>query len=653
MKTTYLFLIALLVFTSCKKHELGNILQRSSNEKVAGVTNPLSYCNDGNPVGGGSGYSSIINPAQADVVVSSSMSAANFKLLIESSANKIIYINPNVVIDLTGFTQTIKLPSNIVIASNRGSGGSLGALIKTNTACLYYGTCNLPTQVFLSDGNNIRITGIRLQGPFGDEGTESAGTLSRVAIWMIGHDGLEVDNCELSAWPESAIYIGSIGSGNQSNNNNNIHHNYIRSNKQKSLGYGVCVNNGYALIKANVFEANRHDIACSGYRNSNNTGYEASCNVILEGGTSHNFDVHGSNQDAGPNASTFFYIHHNYFIDLGMSRYDGVYENVVIRGIPDNQCRVENNLFKRDGPVSSIRQMYYYGNLLAFNNVYGYGLNGAPGSYLGWYLKPTWTKKGVNNFMNIQSSNDVLLSSIGDPNVIDYALGDYDGDGKTDIYKLQNGVLYVMPYEITNGLTQGWTQILTTEYSMSQFRFGHYNSDNKTDLIVRDGNDIYVSYGCNSGWVLLNTTSYPMSSIYSGDLTGDGIQDFFCAYSGSWMIVDNATPNSSWITIANRNENSNVLKLGWFDLNTTNNKIDVFLANGANFFSAYDGTQAWTQLTGSTYLPSTLYVYDFNSDGVSDVINAGRQVSLKGRDSWANSTLNNFPLSTFAYGDFN
>ena len=234
-------------------------------------------------------------------------------------------------------------------------------------------------------------------------------------------------------------------------------------------------------------------------------------------------------------------------------------------------------------------------------------------------------------------------------------MGDYDGDGKTDIYKIQNGALYVMPYEITNGLTQGWTKILTTEYLMNQLRFGHYNSDNKTDVIVKDGDNIYVSYGCHTSWTLLNSTIYPLSSIHSGDLTGDGIQDFFCAYGGLWMIIDNANPNSNWITIANRNENSNVLKLGWFDLNTTNNKIDVFLANGVNFLSAYDGTQGWwTHLTGSTYLPPSLYICDFNSDGVSDVVNSSlRQVSLKGRDTWANCTTNNFPLSTFPYGDFN
>ena len=42
---------------------------------------------------------------------------------------------------------------------------------------------------------------------------------------MKGHDGLEVDNCDIFNWPEAAIAIGRTGSGNQSDNNNKIHHN--------------------------------------------------------------------------------------------------------------------------------------------------------------------------------------------------------------------------------------------------------------------------------------------------------------------------------------------------------------------------------------------------------------------------------------------
>jgi len=663
MRNKLLLLLVLPIALSCKKHQINSLFDKNSDEiniKSLSV-HPLGYCNEGNPIGGGSGYTAMINSAQADIVISASMTPSSFKSLIESSANKTIYINPNVTIDLTNLTQPIYLPSNIVIASNRGVGGSLGALITTVNYCTYGGSCPFPVETFISNGNNIRFTGIRLKGPFDQEGV-AAPKRAKVAILMNGNDGLEVDNCEISAWPEAAIYIGSLGSGNQSNNNNFIHHNFIYSNRQKGLGYGVCVNNGFAYIQANIFQGNRHDISCSGSRNTNNTGYEASCNIVMQGGTDINFDVHGEDKDTKPNASTFFYIHHNYFMDVGTPETrasDGWVQNIGIRGVPDNQCRIENNLFKQDGPQNAIKQgstvgttAYSYGNLLVFNNIYGYELNSSPGSYLGWYIKANWNTKRVNNFMRLESYNDDLMASIGDPAIIDYAFGDYNGDGKTDIYKIHNGALYVIPYKITNGLTQTWTQINTTTYLMNQLRFGYFNADNVTDMVVKDGNTIYVSYGCNTPWVLFNSTSYPMSSIYSGDLTGDGIDDFFCAASGSWMMINNATPNSSWVTIANKNENSNVLKLGWFDLNTADNKIDVFHADGINFYSSYNGTQNWTTLTNSSYVTTQLSVFDFDSDGVSDVIhNTTRQVSLKGRMSWANTTLNNFPRSSFTYGD--
>jgi hypothetical protein len=664
MKKYWIIPIVCLAFASCKKQAFStrSVLD-FGHSNLKSLAHPLSYCNDGIPIGGGEGYNSIVGSKHADIVISVSMTAASFKTLIESSANKIIYIQSNVVIDLTGLTSSIMLPPNITIASNRGVGSSLGALIKTDDVCFDGGGCSFPLAVFLSNGNNIRVTGIRLQGPF-NLTTAPGGIRVRAGILMKGYDGLEVDNCELSAWPYAAVAIGQ----NQdptgfSNNNNRIHHNHIHSNKQNGYGYGVAVNNGFALIQANTFQGNRHDIACSGSRNTNNTGYEASCNISLGGGTGHNFDVHGENGDNLPNASTFFYIHHNYFMDLG-EQITGTdpKQNIIIRGRPDNQCRIENNIFKQDGPAQAIKQQSYgsgasspnsVGNMLVWNNVYGYNLNGAPGSYLGWYVKPTWSKKGVSNFVNLASSNDQLMATIGGDNIVDYTFGDYDGDGKTDIYKIHNGALYVMPYEVTNGLIQGWTQIATISYVMNQLRFGHYNSDNKTDVITKDFNNIYISYGCNTPWVLMASTSYPMSSIYSGDLTGDGIEDFFTSDAGSFWMRNNAIPGSSWTAIATSGANISSLKLGWFDLNTADNKIDVFYANGSTFQAGYNGTQWWTTLANSTYTAPNLYICDFDSDGVSDVVNSSMQIALKGRMSWANNTLNNFPLSTFTYGDFN
>lgn len=666
MKKTAIFLTSLLLFTSCQKHDMKRLLGIKEDEvTLKSMSHPLSYCNDGTPIGGGEGYSFMIFPKNADIVISANMSAVSFKTLIESSAGKIIYINPNVMIDLNGLTQSIKLPSNIVIASNRGVGGSLGAIIKTDDFCYDVAgyTCGVSREVFLSNGNNIRITGLQFRGPWSSVGTSD--NKYRVGILMKGHDGLEVDNCDLSSWPYSPIAIGqNQDPTGYSNNNNRIHHNYIHSNKQTGYGYGVAVNNGFALIKANIFENNRHDIACSGSRNTNNTGYEASCNIILQGGTEHNFDVHGENGDSRPNASTFFYIHHNYFMDIGTptSRPGNSWmQNIGIRGIPDNQCRIENNIFKQSNPVLAIKQestvgsVYGKGNLLVWNNIYGYGLNGGSGSYMGWFVKPIWSKKGVNNFMNFGVENTNLLSTIGNDGIVDYAFGDYDGDGKTDIYKIENDKLYVMPYEITNGLTQGWTQISNMTYVMNQLRFGHYNSDNKTDVITQDLGVIYASYGCNTPWVSIGSTTYSLAngSMYSGDLTGDGIEDFFTSDVGSFWMRNNAIPGSSWTTIATSSVNISSLKLGWFDLNTADNKIDVFYTNGSTFQSAYNGTQSWTNLVNSTYSASSLYICDFDSDGISDVVNSSMQISLKGRMSWANNTLNNFPLSTFTYGDFN
>jgi hypothetical protein len=83
-------------------------------------------------------------------------------------------------------------------------------------------------------------------------------------------------------------------------------------------------------------------------------------------------------------------------------------------------------------------------------------------------------------------------------------------------------------------------------------------------------------------------------------------------------------------------------------------KIDVFYPDGTNFKVSYDGTSNWNNLASSGFTISGTYLYDFDSDGITDVINPNnpRQVSLKGRLSWVNCTINNFPLSSFTYGDF-
>lgn len=634
--------------SACKKK---NILPKLGKQKALSTNPnfpepPFDFCNDGQPVGGGPTYSFVVNSGMATTVISTNISAVSFRSTIENAApNSIIFLTSNVVIDLTGIgNNTITVPSNVTIASDRGVSGSTGAMITTTQT--YGGAASFKV------GNNVRFTGLRIIG--GESGVGTVGDLKeRIGILAAGNDGLEVDNCVLAAWPGSAVHIGLVTSSTTaSNNNNRIHHNYIYNNRQAGLGYGVCVDNGFATIYKNVFEGNRHDIANSGYRNTNNTGYEAYCNTVKIGGTSHNFDAHGSNGDALANASTFFYIHHNLFMDRGQNRTSsGNAMNIKFRGRPDNQCRIEHNIFYHPSAQTALDQHSNhggYGNFMHFNNVYNYG---SSGNYIGYYVKENWLNPNKSNFM-IVNSTDALMSTIGTATIPDYTFGDANGDGKTDIYKIENGVLYTIPYKIQNGLTQTWTALNTTGYNMSQLVFGQFTSDSKTDMLCYESGKYRISVSCTGAWQDFFTTGYGISAMRFGDITGDGIEDFFTTNGSYWIVRNNASWSNGWTNWTNSGVTYPGLKLGWFGGNSS--IIDVFHGDGTTWKTSYEGNTNWVTLATTGYTTSQVAIYDFNSDGVSDVINSSGygQVSQSGTGSWWNCTTNNFPISSFQYIDY-
>lgn len=638
-----------IVTTKCNSD---NIKENRCPKPYIAPISPFPHCEkDPNPIGGDEGYNEILTASDADIHITSFTSVADFKITIENaSPNSVIFIDGNLIINLSNlYTLTgdnsITIPSGVTLASDRGI--SNGALIYSNDFDYYNSISHKGLPLFKVGGNNVRISGLRFKGPYQFQGTNSPTSSIRFkSCFEVANNygGFEADNCTFFGWPYVAIRIGK-GYNYGSFTNNKIHHCYFYNNRQSGLGYGVMVDWGYASIYANTFEANRHGIAGTGKEGS---GYEASCNTIREGGTGHNFDMHAEGKDDGSaNAGRFIYIHHNDFEDIGSLRYHANNKyNIYIRGRPDVQCRIENNRFAHDGPQAAIKQSNShggYGNMLIWNNIYDID------DYLGWYVKHKWLKSKASNFVNLPSSNDWFMTNSSGNYTYDFTFGDYDGDGNTDIFKLENGTLYKIPYNANiYGLSADWQAVLTTGYTMSSLRFGFYNSDNKTDIINQQGNTIYVSWGANSSWAPLLNTSYPLSSLKSGDFDGNGITDLLLITGSLWRVSYNT--NSNWQTINSSGYQSHQLKLGWFN---SNNRSDVFLANGSNFRVSYEGISSWNTTATSSYLTQNLSIADFNGDNISDVIlPLTRKVSLSGNTNWQNCKTNNFPISTFSYGNF-
>ena len=609
----------------------------------------LPFCqNSPDPVGGGAGYSQGISESEASLKFPGTwpniMRVQALKVVIEN-ANRgdVIWIMDEIEIDMTGYS-SILIPAGVTIAGGRGINGSPGPLIKSRDVALYnYDTRTWTDRaksdpVFRLAGDSIRITGIRFEGPFGGTGDRPI-TRQKYGIRTLGHEHFEIDNCEIYNWPRAGVSVenGSI-------DNIYIHHNHIHNCHQKAYGYGIVILDAYATIQNNLFHHNRHEIAGSG---ASYSGYEASCNTVLTGGIAHNFDMHGAGGDIGPHAGTFIHIHHNTFHDLGASReFSNNRHNIVIRGKPEIQCRVEHNVFAHPLVESAIRQRIYFGNLLVWNNIFGYD------QYLGWYARPDWDKNRINNSVKLPSTgNDELMSSMHGDSEIDYAFGDFDGDGGTDIFKQDSGRWYILPLETgDNGLNTDWTRISTSATMVHTLYFDNFDADATTDVFRMNGTNWQVSYSGSSSWSNLISSGFVFSNTHRGDFDGNGVTDILRATGAEWRVSYGAT--SSWQTINSMSDEIDDFRVADFNGNGTS---DLFKSDGTSWFVSYGGTTGWTSINGSGVAFSNLILADFNQDGISDVIRTNAtipQVSINGLGSWQNIETANFPIGQSLFGGF-
>lgn len=190
---------------------------------------------------------------------------------------------------------------------------------------------------FVAGGENVRITGIRLEGPDTENDTADQPVIGVYSAYR----NLEVDNCEIWGWSGAAIGVAGTG-GSDTKAGGYVHHNYIHHCQMEGLGYGVVVSGGaVSLIEANYFDYCRHAIAGSGVAGD---GYEARYNICgpnFVAGSSHNFDMHGVTSGSGTIAGDTIRIHHNTFTATGpLNAFP-----VAIRGVPRVGAYIDHNWF--------------------------------------------------------------------------------------------------------------------------------------------------------------------------------------------------------------------------------------------------------------------------------------------------------------------
>ena len=310
------------------------------NGQIYGAT-----ANELGPIGGGTGYTQIVS--EGDFVVSTLDELLD--ALSKATSGQTVFIPAETEIDCTARVYieqlVIEVPEGVTLAGNRGQAGSKGALICSDAL-------DTPTLI-RATGPDVRITGLRIQGPNpkryldhhrrsfaegrGHEYYYKFPTSNGISTEQAG---LEVDNCEISAFSHGGI---NLTKGDRCH----VHHNYIHNCQYAGLGYGICHNTASSLIEQSLFDFNRHSIAGTGRPGC---GYEARNNVELGTSLSHCFDMHGGRdrEDGTDVAGTTILIHHNTFRAPNTP--------VVIRGVPEDTCEVQGNWFPRHAaPEQAVR----------------------------------------------------------------------------------------------------------------------------------------------------------------------------------------------------------------------------------------------------------------------------------------------------------
>jgi hypothetical protein len=315
----------------------------------------------GNPIGGGNGYTDIISRDDPRVKFIVDTRDELLSALQSARSGDVIYVEGNANIDMSGHFN-IQVPAGVTIASNRGENGAAGGRIfqirLSNDQAADW------TPMFKAAGQNVRITGLRIEGP--DKTTGSVGQ-TRLGIFS-SYRNLEVDNCEIWGWSGAGVSLYGTG-GSDMQSGGYVHHNYIHHCQMNGLGYGVVVSGGStSLVEANYIDYCRHAIAGSGLPGD---GYEARYNICgpnFIASYAYQFDMHGTPDPSGSGtmAGDIIKIHHNTFMATGPADSYAA----LICGIPRVGAYIDHNWFYYD-QAPPIAQMNGKGKITMTDNLIG------------------------------------------------------------------------------------------------------------------------------------------------------------------------------------------------------------------------------------------------------------------------------------------
>ena len=144
-------------------------------------------------------------------------------------------------------------------------------------------------------GNHVRVTGVRVQGP--SEEKDEDPLSSGIAVTDDDFESVIIDHNEMRGWTHTAVKVMTVHDAYDETpcddvvpnrpRNVRVVRNFIHHNIRGGSGYGVQIYpNAFATIAGNTFVYNRHAIAATGFGLA---GYRALYNLVTSGapGTVH------------------------------------------------------------------------------------------------------------------------------------------------------------------------------------------------------------------------------------------------------------------------------------------------------------------------------------------------------------------------------
>lgn len=474
--------------------------------------------------------------------------------------------------------------------------------------------------ILLKEGSNdIRITNLQLTGP-----SESTDHPQTEAIGVITFDANQrniIDHNDISSWPYIAVMTqahDSIKADSQCDPKSVndpqdrptsalVTRNFIHHNQEQDTGYGAESDYGaYPFIMGNTFVSNRHAIA--GGKGTAHTAYRAWNNLVLSAAPlqhdilgdkiwTHDFDMHGLGGDGFGGIggdyvdifeNTFFGTNrHNFELRGAVCNYIEFHNNISLESqgdalsfkdceVPVVECAWPAAIAPNAWRISSDPQQFGHSNPAASGQrVLGVGdFDGDKDDDLflatgtSWYYSPA----GKTAWRFLSAKTETIHQLL---------FGDFDGDGRTDVVKIENGQFMVSwggisDWEVLNpNPTGGRLTLLPT--ATSAMAVGDFDGDKIPDIFWADGHTWWVSYGGTSVFTEVQTSSFTMADLRLGDFNGDGRTDIFAVGSKDW-------------------------------------EVSYAPSTGRGLFSPWRPLR--TKLTDSV---ADLLVADFNGDGVADV----------------------------------